>query len=89
MISDEKLKEIMGGIENRIRHAYNCGWNDGFGAMKEKVAKDIQERIGESIDKALEQESKHHGCSGCRHDGVGGYPCNICQRGFDDYWEAE
>ena len=55
MISDEKLKEIMDGIENRVRHAYNCGWNDGFSAMKEKIAKDIQEKIVESVNKTLEK----------------------------------
>lgn len=61
MISDEKLKEVMDGIENRIRHAYNCGWNDGFNAMKEKITNSIQEEIKESVIKAIEQSFEVEG----------------------------
>lgn len=93
MISNEKLAEIMNGIENKVRHAYNCGWNDGFGAMREKVAKDIQERIGGAVEKALEQESRDdsHECYKCIHkfNKLKGYPCNMCSRDYDDHWEAE
>lgn len=44
-LSEEKAKEIMDGIERRIRHAYNCGFNDGMHAMKNKYIKEISEKI--------------------------------------------
>ena len=91
MISEEKLKEIMNGIENRIRHAYNCGWNDGFSAMKEKITKDIQERIEESIDKAMSENTEkpdHDGCVGCKYikQEIDMSPCNMCKHSYQSQW---
>ena len=29
-MKDKQIKEVMGSIENRIRHIYNCGYQQGY-----------------------------------------------------------
>lgn len=54
MLSKEKVDEIMNGIENKIRHAYNCGYSDGCHDMRMKFTKDIQTSIEEVVKNMLE-----------------------------------
>lgn len=101
MISDEKLKEIMNGIEigieNRVRHAYNCGWNDGFNAVKGRAINEIRETIDDVVITLLEKEkektekAEHDGCKGCVHfdKDICEEPCVLCKQNYTDKWKSE
>lgn len=40
-MKDEKIKEIMISIENRFRHAYNCGYHDGVEDTKKWLTSEV------------------------------------------------
>lgn len=50
-IPQDKLKSIMDGVEDKIRHAYNCGEDAGRKEMIEKY----KAEVGEKVDRALNQ----------------------------------
>lgn len=52
-IPQDKLKIIMDGVADKIRHAYNCGEEAGRKAMIEKYKTDV----GEKVDRALNQNN--------------------------------
>lgn len=52
-MKDEKIKEIMNSIENRVRHAYNCGYHDGVEDTKKWLTSEVIDRITEGVDKAI------------------------------------
>lgn len=56
-ISSDKLSEIMDGIANKIRHAYNCGFNDGCEAIYRKIGKDIGDRLVDDLEQALKEDT--------------------------------
>ena len=56
-ISPEKLYEIMNGVASKIRHAYNCGFNDGRKAVYEKIGKDISDRLVDDLEQVLKEDT--------------------------------
>ena len=57
-IPENKLKQCMDGIENRIKHAYNCGWTDGYQAAEEKFAASVAHSIMKAVEDALERRGE-------------------------------
>ena len=54
---DRKINEIMGNVENKVRHAYNCGYEQGFADGKIAYAEMLTKLVGEKMD-ALESEEQ-------------------------------
>lgn len=52
-IPQDKLESIMDGVEDKIRHAYNCGEEAGRKAIAEKY----KTEVGEKVDRALNQNN--------------------------------
>ena len=70
------LDHTKGSIENKIRQAYNSGYNDGFKAGVFEAWDDMRKQLGKSLRQQFEQRS----CDTCKNRDVEGWknPCLGC-----------
>ena len=60
---DERIKGIVKNVENQVRHAYNCGYTDGYDARRikdmnsdEKLKFGVNSEVTEGILSGLEKQ---------------------------------
>ena len=70
------LDHAKGSIENKIRQAYNNGYNDGFKAGVFEAWDDMRKQLGKSLRQQFEQRS----CDTCKNKDIEGWknPCLGC-----------
>ena len=51
-MKDKQIEEVMGSIENRIRHIYNCGYQQGYEDGKNSYGTEI--RTKQDVDEAYQ-----------------------------------
>ena len=70
------LDHTKGSIENKIRQAYNNGYNDGFKAGVFEAWDDMRKQLGKSLRQQFEQRS----CDTCKNKDIEGWknPCLGC-----------
>ena len=55
---DKKISEVMRDIENKVRHAYNCGYEQGRTDGKTAYAEMLTKLAGEKWMGVLESEEQ-------------------------------
>ena len=70
------LDHAKGSLENKIRQAYNSGYNDGFKAGVFEAWDDMRKQLGKSLRQQFEQRS----CDTCKNRDIEGWknPCLGC-----------
>ena len=70
------LDHTKGSLENKIRQAYNSGYNDGFKAGMFEAWDDMRKQLGKSLRQQFEQRS----CDTCKNKDIEGWknPCLGC-----------
>ena len=70
------LDHTKGSLENKIRQAYNSGYNDGFKAGMFEAWDDMRKQLGKSLRQQFEQRS----CDTCKNRDIEGWknPCLGC-----------
>lgn len=74
-MKDKQIKEVMGSIENRIRHIYNCGYQQGYEDGKKAVNEQTEKITYADIDEAYQRglEDAWKCARKLRHPRYGGY----------------
>ena len=72
-MKDQQIEKAMDGIENRIRHIYNCGYQQGYEDGKKAVEEQAEKLTFDDINDAFD---------------MGIRSSYSYQRGLEDAWEC-
>lgn len=54
-IPQDRLDPIMDSIENRIRHAYNCGYEDGYKEAADIYLSKVVDKVVAAVENGLKE----------------------------------